>query len=250
MPRAVPPALGSQHNSGTPVHPVRPSMQHTIAQKFRPTELRLSPFARTVSRDTHLVFQPSVVEFHLRVPRRVTPRSFTNPQPGPTPGNVKLRLPPRQSRGISLCIRGDLVHHESPRPLPCLGRVTTESEAAEPPRGLLLLAATRARFSPDCRRRALFAESCVLASCPPLPTTGAREVRTSLRVSRTTTSAARGRQGVSTISCRVEADSVIHAGTASGRDLSCSPSSGWRTKQISSCTAYLRVIRKLSPARG
>ena len=48
-------------------------MQHTIAQKFRPTELRLSPFARTVSRDTHLVFQPSVVEFHLRVPRRVTP---------------------------------------------------------------------------------------------------------------------------------------------------------------------------------
>ena len=80
-------------------------MQHTIAQKFRPTGLRLSPFARTVSRDTHLVFQPSVVEFHLRVPRWVTPRSFTNPQPGPTPGNVKLRLPPRQRRGISLCIR-------------------------------------------------------------------------------------------------------------------------------------------------
>jgi hypothetical protein len=41
----------------------------------------------------------------MRVLWRLTLWSFIDGKPGTTPGNVKLLLPPRQSRGISLCIR-------------------------------------------------------------------------------------------------------------------------------------------------
>jgi len=44
----------------------------------------------------------------MRVLWRLTTRSFINGQPGTTPGNVKLPLPPRQSRGNSQCISIDL----------------------------------------------------------------------------------------------------------------------------------------------
>jgi len=43
--------------------------------------------------------------FFVHVLGRLTTRNFIDGWSGPTPGNVKLRLPPRQSRGNSLCIR-------------------------------------------------------------------------------------------------------------------------------------------------
>jgi len=42
----------------------------------------------------------------VRVLWRLTNRSFIDGWPENTPGNVKLLLPPRQSRGNSPCIRG------------------------------------------------------------------------------------------------------------------------------------------------
>ena len=41
----------------------------------------------------------------MRVLWRLTIWSFIDGKPGNTPGNVKLLLPPQQSRGNSQCIR-------------------------------------------------------------------------------------------------------------------------------------------------
>ena len=51
------------------------------------------------------------MRLHIRVLWRLTMRSFVDGQPGTTPENVKLLLPPRQSRGNSHGIRIQGVQH-------------------------------------------------------------------------------------------------------------------------------------------
>jgi hypothetical protein len=52
------------------------------------------------------------VEIRAPLPRRLC--SSGDGQPGTTPGNVKLLLPPRQSRGISQCIRATGFNRPTP----------------------------------------------------------------------------------------------------------------------------------------
>jgi hypothetical protein len=55
-----------------------------------------APYSKGQGNHDHLV------DTRAALPRRLC--SFVDGQPGTTPGNVKLLLPPRQSRGISQCI--------------------------------------------------------------------------------------------------------------------------------------------------
>jgi hypothetical protein len=69
----------------------------------------------------------------MRMLWRLALRNFTDGQPGPTPGNVKLRLPPRQSRGISLCIRwfcDSLLSSDDARESGCILRLKLAKKGA------------------------------------------------------------------------------------------------------------------------
>jgi hypothetical protein len=88
------------------------------AEQWEPDDARVS---RPVLRDAMLL--PSALEgprmelcdlgsptrpsiqLHVRVLWRLTMRRFVDRQPGTTPANVKLLLPPRQSRGTPMGIR-------------------------------------------------------------------------------------------------------------------------------------------------